>query len=786
MKWVNCPTWLTLRLERADSYEVARSLKLSGSLAWLRLGALVAGVVLVGASVGLSIVNGRAAGPAFDRELLREDRKHVVAVNEYFDRARDLMLLQAQNPVFADFYRSPGGRTDKIAAGNPYLEQAVQSLAYLESLYHGRIGEICFIDQSGGENARLVREQRAATTDLSVDESANPFFAPTFELGVGQVYQAAAYISPDTHELVISNSTVLPGMPDGHKAIVHFEVSMAGFADVSGVPNIRFLIVDATTGTTLAESGQSVASDAGARADENQGFAELARSGRSDGVATVGNLRVAFEHRGRTPSNANDWYIIAAAPALDAGLTSYFGVRTVVLVGAALALFVLALASFRSYQRRLEQAAVTDALTNLPNRNLLCDNVKQALTARRRHGGEVAVLVIDLDRFKEVNDTLGHHCGDQLLVAIGPRIRSVLRDGDTIARLGGDEFGLLLPGIHGSAEAIEVADRILAKLSEPFQINNLALEVEASIGIAIAPQHGKDYTELLQHADTAMYVAKLSGLGASLYDTALDRHDQRRLSVLGELRRALDNDELVLHYQPKTLLPTDEVCGVEALVRWNHPQLGLTMPDAFIPFAEHTSLIQPLTDWVIEHAIKDIRTWLDAGRELSVSINVSARSLHDNRLCESIATQLARYGVPGRLLIVEITETSIMAEPVKARDVLMALNAMGVELSIDDFGTGTSSLAYLTSLPIHELKIDKSFVTHMCSRSDDAVIVRSVIDLGHNLGLRVVAEGVEDGHTREQLVEAGCLMAQGYLWSRPLAVDALGVWLDSHCQPVHP
>ena len=746
----------------------------------------MAGVVLVGASVGLIIVNGRAAAPALDRELLRDDRKHVEAINEYFDRARDLMLLQAQNPAFADFYKSPGGRTDKIADGNPYLEDAVQSLAYLESLYQGRIGEICFIDHSGAENARLVRQERAAINDLSLNESANPFFVPTFDLGVGRVYQAAAYISPDTHDLVISNSTVLPGMPDGQEAIVHFEVSMASFADISSDPSIRFLIVDAATGTTIADSSRSAASGPGGTADESDSFAELAKSGRDAGVATVGNLRVAFEHRIRTQSNANDWYIIAASPALDAGLASYLGARTLVLVGAAFALFVLALASFRSYQRRLEQAAVTDALTSLPNRNLLCDNVKQALTARRRHGGEVAVLVIDLDRFKEVNDTLGHHCGDQLLVAIGPRIRSVLRDGDTIARLGGDEFGLLLPGIHGSAEAVDVANRILARLSEPFQINDLALEVEASIGIAVAPQHGDDYTELLQHADTAMYVAKLSGLGASLYDTALDPHDQRRLSMLSDLRRALDNDELVLHYQPKTLLPTDDVRGVEALVRWNHPQLGLTMPDDFIPYAEHTSLIQPLTDWVIERAIKDIRTWLDAGREISVSINVSARSLHDNRLCESIAAQLERHAVPSRLLIVEITETAIMTEPVKAREVLVALNAMGVELSIDDFGTGHSSLAYLTSLPIHELKIDKSFVTHMCSRSDDAVIVRSVIDLGHNLGLRVVAEGVEDGGTREQLVEAGCLMAQGYLWSRPLALGDLNLWLDSHRQSVHP
>ncbi len=745
---------------------------------WLRLGALVAGVVLVGASVGLSVLGAREDRAALDSSLLREGRKHTEAITEYFGRARDLMLLQAQNPSFADFYAAPGNRLDKVAAGNAHLDRAVHSLAYLESLYGGRIGEICFIDHSGAENARLVRGQRAPLATLSLNESANPFFAPTFTVGVGQVYQAAAYVSPDTHDLVISNSTLVPDLPAGQQAVIHFEVSMASFADITADAGIRFLIVDAPTGVTLADSNKSAAT--GTVGTDGHAFAALARSGDDSGVTTIGNLRVAFDHLKSTKTNANDWYVIAAAPTVDAGLGGYLGARTLLLVGAAVALFMFALASFRGYQRRLEHAAVTDALTSLPNRNMLCDEVEEALNAKRRHGGEVAVLVVDLDRFKEVNDTLGHHYGDQLLTAIGPRIRSVLRDGDTIARLGGDEFGLLLRSVHGPSEALDVAHRILARLSDPFQVGDLALQVEASIGIAISPRHGDDYTELLQHADTAMYVAKQSGLGASLYDMALDSHDPRRLSLLGELRRALDNGELVMHYQPKTFLSTDELRGVEALLRWNHPQRGLMMPDDFIPYAEHTALIQPVTDWVIERAVRDIKGWLDAGREMAVSINISARSLHDHRLCDSIAEQLRRHGVPSRLLIVEITETAIMTEPAKAREVLGALNEMGVEVSIDDFGTGQSSLAYLTTLPIHELKIDRSFVTHMGSRSDDAVIVRSVIDLGHNLGLRVVAEGVEDDDTREQLFEAGCLIAQGYLWSMPLDVDALDAWLDSH------
>ncbi|HEY7628363.1 MAG TPA: EAL domain-containing protein, partial [Ilumatobacteraceae bacterium] len=727
-------------------------------MGWFRLGALLAGVVLVGVSVGLGVLSVREDKAALDRALLRDQHKYLDNIEEYFSRARDLMMLQAQNDAFSDFYGTPGERTAKIRSGDRHLDSAVASLGYLQSLYNGRIGEICFIDQSGGENARLVWGTRAATDDLSADESKNLFFAPTVALGVGQVYQAAAYISPDTNDLVISNSTMLPNLPVGESAMIHFEVAMSSFGGIGDNTDVRFVIVDARTGFTLADSYHPGA------AGKSRAFSSVADAGDESGLITVGTGRVAFQHMHSTASNANDWYVIATAPAVDTGLGGYFGLRTIILVGSALVLFLCALASFRGYQRRLEYAAVTDALTSLPNRNLLCDSVEDALAERRRSGGQSAVMILDLDRFKEVNDTLGHFCGDQLLAAIGPRIRGGLRDGDTIARLGGDEFGLLLPLIHGGEEAVEVAQRILDRLREPFQIGDLALQVEASIGVAIAPHHGDNYTELLQHADTAMYLAKQSGLGVSLYDTDLDSHDPHRLAMLSELRRALDEGELELYYQPKTFLPSDELHGVEALLRWNHPERGLIAAAQFIPYAEHTALIQPITDWVIERAITDIRRWLDSGREINVSINVSARSLHDHHVCDTIAEQLELHGVPSRLLVVEITETAIMTEPAKAREILLALNQMGVELSIDDFGTGQTSLAYLTTLPIHELKIDRSFVTHMHERNDDAVIVRSVIDLGHNLGLRVVAEGIESSDTCRQLLAAGCQMGQGYLW----------------------
>jgi len=301
----------------ADTSSVGRQWRRSRSLGWFRLGALVAGVVLVGVSVGLGIVSARDKRQALDRDLLRDDRKHLDDINEYFGRARDLMLLQAQNDSFADFYAAPGDRVAKVNAGNTSLDRAVSSLNYLQSLYGGRIGEICFIDRGGAENARLVWGTRAATSELSPNESTNPFFGPTLSLGIGKVYQAAAYISPDTHDLVISNSTLLPDLPPGQSAMIHFEVSMASFAQIGTNPDVRFVIVDADTGTTLADSFHPGA------AGKDHTFQALVGNPASSGVATIGASRVAFEHLYATGANANNWFVIATAPVVDPGLRGY-------------------------------------------------------------------------------------------------------------------------------------------------------------------------------------------------------------------------------------------------------------------------------------------------------------------------------------------------------------------------------------------------------------------------------------------------------------------------------
>ena len=430
------------------------------------------------------------------------------------------------------------------------------------------------------------------------------------------------------------------------------------------------------------------------------------------------------------------------------------------------------------YQRRIKHQALSDALTGLPNRALLHDRTGQAIRQADRELSPTALLLIDLDRFKEFNDTLGHHYGDQLLVQVGQRLQAALRQVDTVARLGGDEFAVLLPRIASVEGAVAVARKLQAALEEPFPLDGLTVDVEASIGVALYPEHGNDPEELLQRADIAMYTAKESHAGFVLFDPKQDQHSPKRLALLGELRRALEQRQLLLHYQPKVDAHTGRVLGVEALVRWQHPDHGLVPPGEFIPLAERTGLITPLTHYVLDEALRQCRQWHDAGHELTVAVNVSARRLLDLQFPDEVADLLSRHQVPTRLLVVELTESTIMADPVHALEVLSRLNAMGVHLSIDDFGTGYSSMAYLKSLPVHELKVDRSFVSQMISNSNDAVIVHSTVDLGRNLGLRVVAEGVEDALTLQQLDLLGCHAVQGYHISRPVAADELISWLE--------
>jgi diguanylate cyclase (GGDEF)-like protein len=429
--------------------------------------------------------------------------------------------------------------------------------------------------------------------------------------------------------------------------------------------------------------------------------------------------------------------------------------------------------------RRLRRQATHDALTGLPNRVLLEDRIERALANAARGDAEVAVLFIDLDRFKEINDTLGHSYGDQLLRQVATRLSEVVRHGDTLARLGGDEFAVLLPSVVDRAHVEAVAERLRDALHRSFSAEGMTLDVEASIGIALSPDHGTTTDELLASADVAMYSAKDRKAGAVFFDPSERVNTPSRLTVLGDLRRALEaDDQLTLHFQPKYALDDERLIGVEALLRWRHPERGNVPPAEFIEIAEGTGIILTITERVLRDALAQSRQWMDAGHEIPVAVNLSTRCLLDADFPALVGRLLAEHGVPPSLLRLEVTESAVMGDPARAAEILRRLHELGVSLSIDDFGTGYTSMAYLRRLPVDELKVDRSFVIGMTDNEHDAVLVRTAIDLGHNLGLTVVAEGVEQAAHVSALRALECDVAQGYHYARPMPAADVTALLD--------
>ncbi len=428
--------------------------------------------------------------------------------------------------------------------------------------------------------------------------------------------------------------------------------------------------------------------------------------------------------------------------------------------------------------RALEHQALHDSLTGLPNRALLYERFEQVIRMAQREYKMVALFMMDLDRFKEVNDTLGHHFGDLLLQEVAKRLRYTLRDSDTVARFGGDEFAVLLI-VPDEEKIVGVAKKITDSIDKEFIIEGHTISTAISIGISVFPNHGEDPNVLIQRADVAMYVAKQAHTGFSFYDPRQDPHSLNRLSLMGDLRHAIEKDELVPYFQPKIDMVTGKVTGSEALVRWHHETEGFVPPDMFIPIAEQTGLIKQLTYWVVDKAIHQCARWRREGIEVDVSINLSVRNLQDPSLVEYIAKIISMCGVQPEWIVFEITESAIMTSPADARNTLDNLDKMGVGLSIDDFGTGHSSLAYLKQLPVKEIKIDKSFVTDMLKDDNDAVIVRATVDLAHNLGLKVVAEGVETKDVMDMLEILDCDTIQGYYISPPMPADKFTHWFKS-------
>lgn len=426
----------------------------------------------------------------------------------------------------------------------------------------------------------------------------------------------------------------------------------------------------------------------------------------------------------------------------------------------------------------LEYQASHDPLTDLPNRKMLNDRLQNALIRSSYTKSPLVLIISDLNHFKEINDTLGHHVGDLVLQQAGERLYNAVRKADTVARLGGDEFSILLPDTN-IKQAQKIAQQLGRVFEKPFLVDGHSLTVGISIGMAESPTHGDDVNILIQRADVAMYAAKQGNTVFAVYDPGTDIHDVGRLALLSDLRAAIENAALDLHYQCKLDIGSDRIIGTEALLRWDHPERGMIHPDEIIPLAEQTGLIRPLTYLVLQKALQDCAHWRGQGFELSVAINLSAQCLHDEMLADTLRQTLDRHGLPPACCILELTESAIMVDPIRARSVLVELHSIGVRISVDDFGTGYSSLAYLKQLPINEIKIDRSFVMEMMEDENDRIIVKAIVDLAHNLQLNVVAEGVNSQETLNLLAKQGCNEAQGYFIKRPIPADEVLVVLQA-------
>jgi diguanylate cyclase (GGDEF)-like protein len=446
--------------------------------------------------------------------------------------------------------------------------------------------------------------------------------------------------------------------------------------------------------------------------------------------------------------------------------------------GLGLVIAFVVIRNARKQAHLLQHQAMYDNLTSLPNRALFADRLQQAMLIGRREKQPFALIAMDLDRFKEINDTLGHEAGDRVLQHVANCVRTCLRESDTVARMGGDEFAILLATAGDQDGAIAASRKILKALEEPLEIAGQKVEIGASLGIVMFPEHGEDPAVLMREADAAMYLAKQTHGGYKVYSADLGQGADDRLALQGELRHAIANHELVLHFQPKIDFTANRVHGVEALVRWQHPKHGLLAPDKFIPLAEQTGLIKALTYHVLRSALQQCEEWQRAGIDLSMSVNISAINIQDPEFPGQVAALLKEFTVSPAHLELEVTETAVMAEPVRAVACIKKLSALGLQIAIDDFGTGYSSMSYLKDLLVAKIKIDKSFVKDMAVNHNDAVIVRSTVELGHNLGLKVVAEGVETEAVWDRLKALGCDDAQGYYMSRPLPLDKFTEWLQ--------
>ena len=725
---------------------------------------LALGIVAVMCAVGGGVFAERMQ-EKLDHDLTLAAAYRATEFNDYFHSARAVAALTSHSSAFADFYDAPGSRTDRIAAGGRVIDRVVESLRYIEALYPDSVGEACFIDRSGAENARVVRGRVAPADELSPDETEQPFFEPAFRQLYGKVYQSKPYVSPDTGEWVISNATKIDTGLGVSPALVHFEVTVESLRlaayDAAGRQQVR--IVDLDTGAVVIDSltPQAEGEPLGASADRSLRWVTERHDGayRSDD-----GRRHAVRAIDTSGENANRWAVVVSMEQPSGAWAGPFSFGPIASLGLGLLLLVLSVLGFLAKNRSTHRAARRDDLTDLANRLAVREHVETQLLG----GQELTVLLLDLDRFKHVNDALGHHAGDELLTVLAQRLTEALREpADLVARLGGDEFVVIASATSRPDQVHALCERVTRAIIEPVRLGGLDVTLGASIGVAIAPAHGRDYGTLLQHADIAMYDAKRRRTGWQVYHPALAMEERPDLAIDAELRRAIEEGQLVLHYQPTVDLASGQVTGAEALVRWQHPRRGLLAPSHFVPFAEVTGSIRLMTTAVLGMALDQAAQWRAAGQEIPVAVNVSAHDVTDPGFVERVTDALALRDLPGTSLVIELTETGLLADADGASGVLQRLTELGVRVAVDDFGAGYASLPYLRRFPVSVLKLDSSIVQGLTVDATDAALVRWTLDMAHSLGISCVAEGVEDAATLAALEELGCDQAQGFHFQRP-------------------
>ncbi len=745
--------------------------------------------MLVGGIANGALLERPKAIDNLDRALAAEVDTAAQQLDSFYTGISIALRATARQADLAGALRPSTGAELTAAQSAARLRRVEESLDYLQKISSLRLVSLTVFTPDGtammttgssaGTGAAVTAPNGPPTgaTDLA-GASGTPLHVSAAFWGAPGTITISKPLGIGTAEPVIAVATPVIG-EDGRKVgVLEARTRLDGLRRSLGGRVYPTMLINAATGATEIDS-RSAANETMRRepAPDANSFVLRVPAAAVRGSLNVDGRRTSWI-RANTIGNENDW-VVAVKNRDENSLLDGLGPSTFGPLFTGLFLLVMARSSARSERGRLEQA-LTDELTGLPSRRLLKDRLEQAVLHAKRSapGAEVALMVLDLDRFKEVNDALGHSNGDRLLVEIARRLRGVLRENDTIARLGGDEFAVVISTSSPSGD-VEVAEKLLAAFSQPVSIDGLLITVGASIGIARFPADGEDPERLLRSADVAMYNSKRNRLPWVRYAVENDPSDPARLELLSDLRLAIGTPQLELHYQPKVNLATDEVMGVEALLRWTHPTKGPIRPDTFISIAEQTGVIAPLTDDVLRKAARQLRIWMQEGRQLSVSVNISAANLTEGEFVERVRRIVTEEDAPAEYITLELTESAVMSDHRRGLEVLNELASIGFRLSIDDFGTGYSSLSYLQRLPVDELKIDRSFVKTLTDDQVNRSIVRSTVDLGHNLGLSVVAEGVEDGETLSALAELGCDAAQGYFIARPMPASAFLDWLEA-------